>query len=507
MQTDSNSDSQIKSIPIESGLCVLYGYGVKVNVHGNHLHCEDGICEDRRASNFHRATSGLKRLAVLSTDGYISLGAVQWLHDIGAGILVIGDGSEVLLADVPPGSNYPALRRAQAMAASSETGFQITRELIGVKIRKQVETLNRIGKSGDALSGFLSDLDTSPDYDRMRVTEAHAASLYWSQWVDVPLTFAKKDREVIPDHWLRFGERRSLLNNGARKATSPGNALLNYAYAILEGETRIAILTQGLDPGVGLMHSDQEATDSLVYDVMETARPDVDLWLYRFLQKRTFTKDDFWETERGEVRLSLELRHSLTRNARELSRPVYPWIEFVAKSLSSKPIGTFLTQGNRSAGRNAYRRAKHRRRTAEFRNRQFCASCGTEIDPDRKYCDECLPERIQEISSSFYSYAHSKLRNMRSSGNDKAHGGEAARLRAERLRKNTEANRTWADNGELDGVDFKRNILPGLQNISLTQIRKTTGLSLRYCSLIQKGKVPHKRHWQALISIIKESSK
>ena len=56
------------------------------------------------------------------------------------------------------------------------------------------------------------------------------------------------------------------------------NAILNYLYALLEAETRIAILTMGMDPGLGIMHKDQLSRDSLVCDLMEAARPDVDAW-------------------------------------------------------------------------------------------------------------------------------------------------------------------------------------------------------------------------------------
>jgi hypothetical protein len=44
---------------------------------------------------------------------------------------------------------------------------------------------------------------------------------------------------------------------------NPANALLNYLYAILEAEARIAILSMGLDPGMGVLHADLKARDSL----------------------------------------------------------------------------------------------------------------------------------------------------------------------------------------------------------------------------------------------------
>jgi len=48
---------------------------------------------------------------------------------------------------------------------------------------------------------------------------------------------------------------------------------LNYLYALLEAEARLAAATLGLDPGLGVLHVDTQARDSLACDLMEAARP------------------------------------------------------------------------------------------------------------------------------------------------------------------------------------------------------------------------------------------
>src|SRR5207253_9221064 len=57
-----------------------------------------------------------------------------------------------------------------------------------------------------------------------------------------------------------------------RSAATPAHALLNYLYALLEVEARVACLTVGLDPGLGVLHADLRSRDSLACDVMEAAR-------------------------------------------------------------------------------------------------------------------------------------------------------------------------------------------------------------------------------------------
>jgi hypothetical protein len=63
--------------------------------------------------------------------------------------------------------------------------------------------------------------------------------------------------------------RGSLLTSSPRLAIKPANAILNYLYAILEAETRLACLTLGLDPGLGIVHADHRDRDSFALDLME----------------------------------------------------------------------------------------------------------------------------------------------------------------------------------------------------------------------------------------------
>ena len=116
---------------------------------------------------------------------------------------------------------------------------------------------------------------------------------------DVNLKYVLQDEKDVPDHWKRFIQRRSPLTNSQRNAANPANAMLNYLYAILEAESRIAILTMGLDPGMGLLHRELRHRDSLALDVMEAIRPQVDGWLLEFLENMHFRRKDFFERRDG----------------------------------------------------------------------------------------------------------------------------------------------------------------------------------------------------------------
>jgi CRISPR-associated endonuclease Cas1 len=96
-----------------------------------------------------------------------------------------------------------------------------------------------------------------------------------------------------------------------RHAVDPANAILNYAYAILEGQTCQALSAAGFDLACGFLHADRRGRDALVYDFMEMARPAVDGRLLAFLQSPTFHAGDFTCVSDGSCRLHPQLARAV----------------------------------------------------------------------------------------------------------------------------------------------------------------------------------------------------
>jgi CRISPR/Cas system-associated endonuclease Cas1 len=110
--------------------------------------------------------------------------------------------------------------------------------------------------------------DTS---DVIRNLEAQAAVAYFAVWRNVPV--------LILDRWLTVGSRHSTLSGGPRLAVTPVHAILNYCFALLESEARLALTSLGLDAGLGLgLHTGTPNRDSLALDVLEPVRPQVEEW-------------------------------------------------------------------------------------------------------------------------------------------------------------------------------------------------------------------------------------
>src|SRR5262249_15984418 len=147
------------------------------------------------------------------------------------------------------------------------------------------------------------ELYGADSFERIRLIESQAARAYWNAWSDIPVMYPREDLKRIPEHWKTFNQRISVLTGSPRLATNPPNPILNFCYSILEGESRLALAALGLDPAIGLLHTDTPARDSLACDLMEVVRPKVDAWLLNWLQQELFARSCFFETREGNCRL------------------------------------------------------------------------------------------------------------------------------------------------------------------------------------------------------------
>lgn len=93
-----------------------------------------------------------------------------------------------------------------------------------------------------------------------------------------------------------------------RPAEDALNALLNFGYAFLEREVRLALLGAGLSVQIGFLHENNGRMDSLVYDAMEPFRPTViDRLILKCIHRKKLRPESFQQTEEG-VRLDRSAR-------------------------------------------------------------------------------------------------------------------------------------------------------------------------------------------------------
>jgi hypothetical protein len=137
----------------------------------------------------------------------------------------------------------------------------------------------------------------------------------------------------VPNHWRTFGPRISSLSGSPRLAVNPGNAILNYLYALLESEACLALSALGLDPGLGFLHLDNPRRNNLACDVMEPVRPIVDAYLLDWINRGTLRREWFFEQGNGNCRLMSSLTAQLAETITTWRNALGPYAEGISKVL------------------------------------------------------------------------------------------------------------------------------------------------------------------------------
>jgi CRISPR-associated endonuclease Cas1 len=482
------------------GVITASGYGIRVYVERGHLLIEDGIGTERTHFRLARVGHGLKRLIVVGSDGMISLAALRWLSDQDAAFVMLERDGKVLTVTGPVRSSDARLRRAQALAVHGGMALQIARELISKKLLGQEQVVREMLRdlpTADQIAVFRESLPNAERLDAIRTLESQGAAV----WRNVPIMFPAKDLPRVPEHWRTFGTRKSLLTGSPRLAVNPANAALNYLYSLLEAESRLAAAALGLDPGLGILHSDRTARDSLCCDLMESVRPQVDRYVLTWVLSRPLRREWFFERRDGNCRLMSSLTNQLSGTAPIWGRAVAPVAEWVVQQLWS----TTRRRGNNELP--PTRLTQNRKREAKGRPPQFgidaappseklCRNCGTPLSKGgERLCLACaragLPEHMRAVAAKGRLTAQSQT---------------AQRSRSNTQKKNWSQIREWKQSSNPAGLNegmYKDKILPQLAKCKNTEIARALGVSVQYAVWIRSGKRrPHPRHWNSLAQLV-----
>lgn len=491
------------SLTPRHGVLTLFGYGIQVRVDRGHLLVEDGIGEDRHKIRLPRVGHGLKRLVCIGTEGAISIAALHWLAAQDASFVLLERDGSVLATSGPVRSSDAKLRRAQALAHVSGAALRITRELIRQKLSGQ-ELVARHKlldeTTADMIARFAAELPDAGNIASVRLIEAQAASAYWSAWRTLPINFPKKDLARTPIHWLTFGTRISPLTGSPRLSVNPPNAMLNYLYAVLESEARLAAAALGLDPGLGVLHVDAGNRDSLALDLLEPARPQVDGYLLDWITRQPLKRQWFFEQRDGNCRLMGPFAVQLSETAAMWRRAVAPIAEWVAQafwnshqasSRTVQPLPTRLTHRRRSEGRGNDFRVKPMTAPLHVNICEVCGAAGVK----NRYCRSCAVEASRGTIAQLAPPGYAKPKSKKT----KAHISKV-------LSNHAVAN-TWWDPSSMPSwlteECYLQKIQPLLRAKKVREIAEAMQVSKPYAGFVRSGKRrPHPRHWLALAELV-----
>jgi CRISPR-associated endonuclease Cas1 len=487
-----------------SGVLTLSGFGMTVRVQRGHLELQDGVGMERRTIRLPRVGHGLKRLVVIGSDGMISLAALEWLAAQNASFVMVERNGKVQCVTGPSAPSDGRLRRAQSLALGNGVGTEICRSLIDAKLQGQERLIReqlRDSAAAEEIARFRNRLATAESAEAIRWLEAYAANTYFGALRDIPVRWPKADLARLPEHWKSVGSRHSPLSGGPRLAVTAFHAVLNYCFCLVEAESRLALVSVGLDPALGLgLHTDRPNRDSLALDVLEPVRPDVERWLVSWIMREPFRKADFFETETGNCRLKSHLCARLSETAPTWGKLVAPWAEYIARTLwastspskSERRLSTPLTQRHR-------REAKGRPDPKVFlpRPQRACRGCGALLGSKQlDYCALCGVDVSRTNMIETAKRGRAAFLNSEKS---------RARLSASQKRQNA-ARRGWLPSSLppwLTQSTYREMILPRLAQITVPTLARTMNVTEPYAAEVRKGRhIPHPMHFQALADLV-----
>jgi hypothetical protein len=278
--------------------------------------------------------------------------------------------------------------------------------------------------------------------------------------------------------------------------------ILNYLYAVLETESRLAAAAVGLDPGLGVLHADTIARDNLACDLMEPVRPLVDAYVLKWLRSQPLKRESFFETGAGNCRLMGSLTEHLAQTAPVWARAVAPIAEDVAKTLwtnrdvrpTRKVMPTLLTQRHRRVAQGANATAPSPKQPEPPK---VCQICGRPLQRGT-HCRHCAV--VASTEALVEAAQKGRLISRRKES-------QATRT-ATRLR-NAQAEREWSVSDLptwLTAEHYDTEVRPRLKELTNRVVSSAIGVSQPYAIRIRHGRIrPHLRHWLTLASLVQQA--
>lgn len=255
------------------------------------------------------------RIVMLDGSGGMSFDALAWMTEQRITFVRLDYRGRV---DFIGGTTAHTAKRnlveRQVRLNGSNNALDITRQLLRNKFEACIETIEQVFPRADAaqfavskMTAWKSALTKAQSISKILGIEGGAAIHYYIPWNGTPLRWTGLSKRPIPASWHQIGARTMTWRKKSRNAHHPVNAMLNYGYGMLISQMRAEIVAAGLDPSVGVVHSNKTNAVPLVYDLMEPLRPVVDRKVLEFALSHEFSAGDFLINKVGGCRINPQL--------------------------------------------------------------------------------------------------------------------------------------------------------------------------------------------------------
>jgi CRISP-associated protein Cas1 len=242
---------------------ILCGHGVSLRVDGGTLLIRNGLThypQEREEFRFFKGDPAVpSRIILLDGSGCISFDVLDWLAEQGVALVRVDWKGEAVSVFAASGfAADPAKVRWQVETrADPARRVAFATRLIAEKIASSIQALETVIPSTRSREVAISRLRREQEglaarqpgtVPNLLGIEGHAAAAYFKAWEGATLRWERSARRPIPESWQVIDPRSAARNAGKAKnvrASHPLNAMLNYAYAVLQSQIQIEVVAGG----------------------------------------------------------------------------------------------------------------------------------------------------------------------------------------------------------------------------------------------------------------------
>lgn len=205
-----------------------------------------------------------------------------------------------------------AIRRRQLEITETKKGTEIVKDFMLTKLENMVSHLKdlcqrRDPKKMENVKEYIDNIKKfTKKIDLTAGTIDDVRNLLMSYEGNAGRNYFKALSYLVP-------ERYSFSGRSFRPAKDEFNCLINYGYGVLYSKVEKACLIAGLDPYIGILHTDNYNKTSFVFDVIEQYRHLIDRLVMKLLGQKKVNKSYFDEIPGG-ITLNEEGRKFFIKN-------------------------------------------------------------------------------------------------------------------------------------------------------------------------------------------------
>ena len=271
-----------------------------LNTYGTYLHKKGDMFEVRIEETSKRISPQRISSIIISNAAQITTDAIQLALEYNIDILFLNKyGDPYGRIWFPKLGSTTFIRRRLLEIHEHDEGMDFIKHWVHRKITNQLDLLKQLLSKRPEQKSKYDNIILSIDNFRKSLLELQGSLSKNSNKImgiegNISRLYFGILSDILPPVY-QFNGRSS------RPAKDAFNAFLNYGYGILYGKVERALIIAGLDPYIGLLHSDNYNKKSLVFDFIEPYRVLIERPVFFLFSRRKVDDKHYDEIKNGVV--------------------------------------------------------------------------------------------------------------------------------------------------------------------------------------------------------------